>query len=87
MSELSEIKDMLRLHVKESKEWMGKVDGFINKTEVHHGYTQETVKSHGAAIKTLQTNQDKQSGALWIMGAIAAFLGFMSKLFIDIFKH
>jgi len=87
MSELSEIKDMLKSHIKASNEWMGKVDNFIGKTEVHHGYTQKTIEQHGEDITILQATQERQRGALWLFGIIAAFFGFIAKIFVDLFKH
>jgi hypothetical protein len=87
MSELSEIKQLLQSHINASHDWRSKIDTFVGKIDSHVEHTEKKLDSHDTSIKVLQTSRERQNGALWLFGIIAAFFGFIVKIFIDIFKH
>ena len=80
MSEISELKDLLETHRKESNEWRNDVGKSLARIEIHNEYTKEKLKT----VDTLETAHNKQKGVLWVLsiiglGGIEEFIRHMTK--------
>lgn len=70
MSEISELKEMLRDHMEKSESTNSKTIQALARIEVHNEYTKEKLDSHGESIDKLQSAHNKQKGMIWAFGLI-----------------
>ena len=82
--ELKEIKRLLSEHISDSNDFRTEMKTDIKEIRVHGEYTKEAVNKHGISIAELQTSNNKQKGAMWVLGVMG--LGGIAKFIIDLFK-
>lgn len=66
MTEISEIKDLLEIHRKESNEWRTDISKTLAKIEVHNEYTQTKLKE----VDELKAAGQRQKGFLYALSVI-----------------
>jgi hypothetical protein len=66
MSEITELKEMLRQHINDSAEYRTETKSSLAKIEVHHEYTQEKLK----VVDKLEAAHNKQKGVLWVLSLL-----------------
>ena len=66
MSELSEIKELLETHRKESNDWREKMTTSITEIKIHNQYTKEKLET----VDALEKQSQRQKGFLYALSVI-----------------
>jgi hypothetical protein len=80
MTELSEIKNLLEVHRKESNDWRTSMGEAIVRIETHQEYTHDKLKE----VDILKTAHNKQKGFLYALSILG--LGGIEEFFRHLLK-
>jgi hypothetical protein len=85
MSELSEIKQLLETHRKESNDWRTEMSDSIARIETHNEYTKEKLKDVDDLKTKVNADRNKVLGAIWVFatGFITMVIAFVISLFYN----